>query len=153
MLGDHVARHVAPAEAGEQEIEPGGKIREAPDVTAEDPADRFWVSGVRSVSTSCTVRLERFARERLGQGGKRMVGRHHRPHGDARHELADKIARARGRDRIDREPRRAVAQPLLRASREPRCSTDAGRSGKATRSAFRLSMRSGNWQHRVRPQG
>src|SRR5271167_2599451 len=39
VVGDHVARHVAPAEAGKQEIEAGGEIREPPEVTADDPAD------------------------------------------------------------------------------------------------------------------
>jgi hypothetical protein len=38
VLGDHVARHVAPTEAGEQEIEAGGQVGEPPDVTADDPA-------------------------------------------------------------------------------------------------------------------
>src|SRR5579863_1744167 len=38
MAGDHVAGHVAPAEAGEQEIEAGGEVREPPQVTADDPA-------------------------------------------------------------------------------------------------------------------
>ena len=54
VFGDHMARHVAPTEAGEQEIEAGRQVRKPPDMTTEDPPDRFWVSGVRSVSTSCT---------------------------------------------------------------------------------------------------
>ena len=36
VLGDHMARHVAPTEAGEQEIEAGGQIREPPDMTADE---------------------------------------------------------------------------------------------------------------------
>ena len=96
VLGDHVARHVAPAEPGEQEIEPGRKIREPPDMTAEDSA-RQVLGERRAVGQhQLHMRVERFARERLGQGGKRMVGRHDWPHGDTRHELADEIARACG---------------------------------------------------------
>ena len=77
-----------------------------------------------------------------------MVGRHHWPHGDARHELADEIARACGRDRIDRKSGGAVAQPLLRA---PESLGVDGRGQKREGDAQRLQAlhEKRNWQHRV----
>jgi len=98
------------------------------------------------------MRLERLAGERLGQGGERMVGRHHRPHGDARHELADKIARSRGRDRTDREAGRSVAQPLLGAAQslgEDR----RGQKREGDPQRFQALHEKGNRQHRIDRQG
>jgi hypothetical protein len=84
-------------------------------MTAEDSARQVLGERRAIGQHKLHMRFERFAPERLGQGGKRMVGRHDRPHCDTRHELADEIARACWRDRIDRQPGGAVAEPLLRS--------------------------------------
>ena len=135
-------RHVAPAEAGEQEFEAGRQIGEAPDVMADDAAAKVLRQrcgrSARAAHAAPAFRATDRARR-----GQRMVD------GDDRHERdprsgirpRDRSAPA-GVDRVDRKARRAVAQ---RCSAPPSASvkTDAGNCGKSTRSALRLAIRSG----------
>ena len=93
VLGDHVARHVAPAEAGEQEIEAGGEVREPPDVTADDSAGKILGKRRAVGQNQLNVRLERFAGERLGPGRQRMAGRDHGPQS---HRVMNSLTRSQG---------------------------------------------------------
>ena len=72
---------------GKEEIEAGGEIRESPEVTADDPADP--VLGQRGAigEHELHMRLERFAGQRTGWRGERMISRDHWPHDDSGHEF------------------------------------------------------------------
>ncbi len=121
-------RHVAPAEAGEQELEPGREVGEAPDVMADDPAAEI-VGQRRAVREhELNVGLERRARDRLRLARERVIVAHDGRDVEGAEKIRGEVARVVRTHRRDRELRHAFAQPLLRPAevfgedrdREPR---------------------------------
>ena len=112
MVAHQMERHVAPAEAGEQELEPRGEIGEAPGAEADDAA-REAVAHRRPVGEDeLHLLFEIDAGDRPGKRRERMVRRDHRHHRDRDQELGLAIVgHAREAERRGRAspPRRGAA--------------------------------------------
>jgi len=83
VLLDHVPGHVAPAEAGEQKLQPGAEIGETPDMGADHAGLHVLRHRGAVGQHELDMRFERLARDRLGGAGERMAGGDHRDQRDA----------------------------------------------------------------------
>ena len=105
---DHVQRHVAPAEAAEQELEPSREVGEPPDARGDDAAlnvaRQFGSGGQHELD----VRRQRLVGERAFEAGKRVTAGDDRDEGDASEELGAEIGWGARGQAVDRETRRAV---------------------------------------------
>jgi hypothetical protein len=113
---DHVARHVAPAEAREQKLQPRRQIREAPDVGTDHAALDVLRHRGAIGQHQLHMRFERFACDRRALAGERVVGGDDGDERDAGEELGAEVARRPGEQGVDRHARRALAQALFGAA-------------------------------------
>ena len=113
--GDEVVRHPAPAETGEEKIQPLAEVHEAPAPGAQQAIAR--AVGIDRVGQhELNMGFEVAAGRRAGERREGMAGRRDGLHGDAQQLVGGDVVGNARQQKADRKRRRAAAQAPERSA-------------------------------------